>query len=100
MPAKFSLDQIRTIATLGTAIAIRMLGIFLVLPIFTLYGEQFTSSKPLIGLAFGSYGLTNALLQIPFGWLSDRFGRKPLLLIVLALHCVVSILVVVPPYIF
>lgn len=100
MPAKFSSDQIRTIATLSTAIAIRMLGIFLVLPIFTLYGEQFTSSKPLIGLAFGSYGLTNALLQIPFGWLSDRFGRKPLLLIGLLLHSVGSILCAVPPNIF
>jgi MFS family permease len=77
-----------------------MLGIFLVLPVFTLYGEQFTSSKPLIGLAFGSYGLTNALLQIPFGWLSDRFGRKPLLLIGLMLHSVGSILAAVPPNIF
>ena len=100
MAAKFSSDQIRTIATLSTAIAIRMLGIFLVLPIFTLYGEQFTSSKPLIGLAFGSYGLTNALLQIPFGWLSDRFGRKPLLLIGLMLHSVGSILCAVPSNIF
>ena len=100
MAAKFSSDQKRTIATLSTAIAIRMLGIFLVLPIFTLYGEQFTSSKPLIGLAFGSYGLTNALLQIPFGWLSDRFGRKPLLLIGLTLHSVGSILCAIPPNIF
>ena len=100
MPAKFSSDQKRTIGTLSTAIAIRMLGIFLVLPIFTLYGEQFTSSKPLIGLAFGSYGLTNALLQIPFGWLSDRFGRKPLLLIGLTLHSAGSILAAIPPNIF
>ncbi|MBZ0161069.1 MAG: MFS transporter [bacterium] len=100
MGARFSSDQKRTIATLSVAIAIRMLGIFLVLPIFTLYGEQFTSSKPLIGLAFGSYGLTNALLQIPFGRLSDRFGRKPLLLIGLALHSVGSILAAVPPNIF
>jgi MFS family permease len=73
-----------------------MLGIFLVLPVFTLYGEQFTSSKPLIGLAFGAYGLSNALLQIPFGWLSDRFGRKPLLLVGLGLHSVGSILAAVP----
>ena len=100
MRAKFSSDQKRTIATLSVAIAIRMLGIFLVLPIFTLYGEQFTSSKPLIGLAFGSYGLANALLQIPFGWLSDRFGRKPLLLIGLTLHSVGSILAAVPPNIY
>ncbi|MDD5559376.1 MFS transporter [Candidatus Methylomirabilis sp.] len=100
MGARFSSDQKRTIATLSAAIAIRMLGIFLVLPVFTLYGEQFTSSKPLIGLAFGSYGLANALLQIPFGWLSDRFGRKPLLLIGLTLHSVGSILAAVPPNIF
>src|SRR5574337_1035769 len=100
MGARFSSDQKRTIATLSVAIAIRMLGIFLVLPVFTLYGEQFTSSKPLIGLAFGSYGLTNALLQIPFGRLSDRFGRKPLLLIGLTLHSVGSILAAVPPNIF
>ena len=100
MRANFSSDQKRTIATLSVAIAIRMLGIFLVLPIFTLYGEQFTDSKPLIGLAFGSYGLTNALLQIPFGRLSDRFGRKPLLLIGLTLHSVGSILAAIPPNIF
>ncbi|MCZ7627112.1 MAG: MFS transporter [Candidatus Methylomirabilis sp.] len=97
MRATFSPDQKRAIATLSVTIAIRMLGIFLVLPVFTLYGEQLTDSKPLIGLAFGSYGLTNALLQIPFGWLSDRFGRKPLLLIGLALHSVGSILAAVPP---
>lgn len=100
MRATFSPDQKRAIATLSVTIAIRMLGIFLVLPVFTLYGEQLTDSKPLIGLAFGSYGLTNALLQIPFGWLSDRFGRKPLLLIGLALHSVGSILAAVPPNIF
>lgn len=97
MATKFTSDQKRTIATLSTAVAIRMLGIFLVLPIFTLYGEQFTDSKPLIGLAFGAYGLSNALLQIPFGWLSDRFGRKPLLLIGLTLHSIGSILAAVPP---
>ncbi|MBI2883036.1 MAG: MFS transporter [Candidatus Methylomirabilis oxyfera] len=100
MRANFSPDQKRTIAGLSVTIAIRMLGIFLVLPVFTLYGEQFTTSKPLIGLAFGSYGLTNAMLQIPFGRLSDRFGRKPLLLIGLALHSVGSILAAVPPNIF
>lgn len=100
MHTTFSFDQKRTIATLSAAIAIRMLGIFLVLPVFTLYGERLTDSRPLIGLAFGSYGLTNAMLQIPFGRLSDRFGRKPLLLIGLALHGVGSVLAAVPPNIF
>ncbi|MGH7428375.1 MAG: MFS transporter [Candidatus Methylomirabilaceae bacterium] len=100
MAGRFSPDQKRTIATLSTAIAIRMLGVFLVLPVFTLYGEQFTSSKPLIGLAFGAFGLTNAVFQIPFGWLSDRFGRKPFLLIGLGLHSIGAILAAVPPNIF
>ncbi len=97
MAGRFSPDQKRTIATLSTAVAIRMLGVFLVLPVFTLYGEQFTSSKPLIGLAFGAFGLTNAVFQIPFGWLSDRFGRKRFLLIGLALHGIGAILAAVPP---
>jgi MFS family permease len=97
MAARFTLDQRRTITTLSTAVAIRMLGAFLVLPVFTLYGEQFTNSKPLIGLAFGAFGLTNALFQIPFGWLSDRFGRKPLLVFGLALHGIGAILAAVPP---
>src|SRR5690606_6189101 len=58
-----------------------MLGLFMVLPVFTLYSGELSGATPvLIGLAIGVYGLSQALLQIPFGALSDRFGRKPLLL--------------------
>lgn len=69
-------------AALGLAaiFASRMLGLFLVLPIFTLYAEAYPDYSPaLAGLAMGAYGLTQALLQIPFGVLSDHLGRKPVI---------------------
>ena len=61
---------------------VRMLGLFMVLPIISIYGTTLTGASPfLLGLALGVYGLTQALFQIPFGWASDKFGRKPVLLI-------------------
>ncbi len=58
----------------------RMLGLFLILPVFALYAEELASATPvLIGMAIGIYGLTQAILQIPFGLLSDRIGRKPVI---------------------
>lgn len=60
---------------------LRMFGIFLVLPVFTLYGKTFTSSAILIGIALGAYGLTMALFQAPFGIISDRFGRKNVIIL-------------------
>jgi MFS family permease len=57
-----------------------MLGLFLVLPVFTLYGLQFTSSRFLVGFAFGCYGLTMAIFQIPLGRWSDRVGRRKVLI--------------------
>jgi predicted MFS family arabinose efflux permease len=57
-----------------------MLGLFLILPVFSLYAERLPYVTPLlVGIAIGIYGLTQALLQIPFGMLSDRIGRKPVL---------------------
>ena len=60
---------------------LRMLGIFLVLPVFTSYGELFTGSDILIGFALGGYGLTMAIFQTPFGIISDRYGRKNVILL-------------------
>jgi MFS family permease len=57
-----------------------MLGLFLIMPVFALYAEELDGVTPLlVGLAIGIYGLTQALLQIPFGLLSDRIGRKPVI---------------------
>ncbi|MGB5835393.1 MAG: MFS transporter [Thiohalocapsa sp.] len=74
--------------------AMRMLGLFMILPVFALYAHDLAGSTPLlIGLAIGAYGLTQALLQIPFGLLSDRIGRKPVIyagLVIFAIGSVVA----------
>jgi MFS family permease len=68
--------------SLAAIYAVRMLGLFMILPVFSLYAEQFEGATPvLLGLALGIYGLTQGLLQIPYGMLSDRFGRKPMIAI-------------------
>jgi MFS family permease len=86
----------RAVATLAGIFGLRMLGLFLVLPVLALYAERLPDHTPLlVGLAVGAYGLTQALLQIPYGLLSDRFGRKPLItvgLLVFALGSVVAAL--------
>ena len=82
-------------ATLGLAgiYGFRMLGLFLILPVFALYADELPGATPLLaGLAVGIYGLTQALLQIPFGLLSDRIGRKPVIIGGLLLFALGSII--------
>ncbi|MCU5772020.1 MFS transporter [Erwiniaceae bacterium BAC15a-03b] len=72
--------ELRATWGLGTVFSLRMLGMFMVLPVLTTYGMALQgASETLIGLAIGIYGLAQALFQIPFGLLSDRIGRKPLI---------------------
>jgi MFS family permease len=94
--AAFTPTQRRVLFALASVIGLRMLGLFLVLPVFTLYGLQFTHSRFLVGFAFGSYGLTMAILQIPFGRLSDRIGRRKVLLLGMTLFSLGSFLCAVP----
>ncbi len=77
----FDSNQKHMIGSVAVIEVMRMFGIFLVVPVFTLYGKEFTSSSLLIGIALGAYGLTMALFQAPFGILSDRFGRKNVILL-------------------
>jgi MFS family permease len=70
----------RAITGLAGLYATRMLGLFMVLPVLALYADDLAGATPLlVGLALGVYGLTQAILQIPFGLLSDRLGRKPVI---------------------
>lgn len=70
----------RAALSLSLVFAMRMLGLFMIMPVFAIYGQHLTGYSPLwVGLAIGAYGLTQALLQIPAGWLSDKIGRRPVI---------------------
>lgn len=78
--------------SLASVFGLRMLGLFMILPVFAIYGEQLVGYSPIwIGLAIGAYGLTQAMLQIPMGILSDKFGRKPIILVGLVIFLIGSI---------
>lgn len=78
--------------SLAAVFGLRMLGLFMILPVFAIYGETLTGYSPIwLGLAIGAYGLTQALLQIPMGILSDKFGRKPIILLGLVIFLIGSI---------
>ena len=73
--------EVRSSVSLALIFALRMLGLFLVLPVFALEARKYPGGDDaaLVGLAMGIYGLTQGVLQIPFGVASDRFGRKPVM---------------------
>jgi len=93
----FTSMQKKVLLALASMVGLRMLGLFLVLPVFTLYGLQFTTSKFLVGFAFGAYALVMAILQIPMGRLSDRIGRRKVLVMGMTLFSVGSFLCALPP---
>ena len=85
--------EIKAAFSLASVFGVRMLGLFMILPVFAIYGEQLTGYSPIwLGLAIGAYGLTQALLQIPFGILSDKYGRKPIILMGLVIFLIGSII--------
>lgn len=84
---------LRTVLPIAAIFSCRMLGLFLLIPVFSLYAGNLHGATPaLIGLALGCYGLSQGLLQMPFGLLSDRYGRKPMIIIGLMLLAFGSIL--------
>ncbi|PPI87710.1 MFS transporter [Candidatus Pantoea edessiphila] len=84
--SKLNITEIRASVGLGMVFSLRMLGMFMVLPVLTTYGMSLHhANKTLIGIAIGIYGFTQALFQIPFGLISDRIGRKQLIFFGLSL---------------
>ena len=82
----------RATVSLASIYALRMLGLFMLLPVMSLFTEQMPGSTPtLVGLTMGIYGLTQAILQIPFGLLSDKFKRKTVIIIGLILFVIGSV---------
>jgi len=82
----------RAALSLASIFSIRMLGLFMLFPVISLYQDRLAGATPaLIGFAIGVYGLTQGLLQIPFGLLSDRIGRKPVIFMGLALFALGSV---------
>jgi MFS family permease len=89
-------SELRASLSLAAVFALRMFGMFVVLPVLALWAQGRPGwTLTLVGVALGAYGLTQAVLQLPFGWLSDRHGRKPVIhlgLVMLALGSLVCAL--------
>ena len=95
-PSTMSSIERRAVAALSGIFSLRMLGLFMFLPVFSVHAHEYPGHTPLlIGVAIGIYGLTQGVFQVPFGILSDRFGRRPVIaagLLVFALGSVVAAL--------
>ena len=77
---------------LASIYVVRMMGLFMILPVFSVYALTLTDATPLLtGLALGMYGLTNSIFSIPYGMLSDRFGRKRIIAIGLLIFAAGSV---------
>jgi MFS family permease len=84
--------ELRSTAALAAVFAARLLGLFMIYPVFAHYASHLHGATPaMIGIALGAYGLTQGLLQIPYGLVSDRVGRKPVIAIGLLLFAAGSI---------
>ncbi|KTD75469.1 MFS transporter [Legionella waltersii] len=83
---------LKTVFPIATIFSFRLMGLFLLIPVFSVYAATLNgATSTLIGFALGGYGLAQGLLQIPFGMLSDKYGRKPILLLGLFLFIIGSL---------
>jgi MFS family permease len=88
---------LRAALSLSSIYALRMLGLFVILPVFAIHARTLPGYDiSLVGWVLGAYGLTQGLLQIPFGMASDRFGRKPVIVAGLALFAAGSFIAALP----
>ncbi len=87
-------QELRATLGLATVFACRMLGLFMLMPLLAVYAKSLPGGNQiaLVGLVLGLYGLTQALFYIPYGWLSDRLGRKPVILFGLLVFALGSII--------
>lgn len=86
-----SAAELRASLSLASIFGLRLFGMFIILPVFALYAERLPGwNLTLVGIALGAYGLTQAFLQVPFGWASDRLGRKPVMVAGLAIFALGS----------
>src|ERR687884_1670949 len=94
--------ELRATVSLASIFGLRLLGMFVILPVFAIYAEQLPggSNLTLVGIAIGAYGLTQAILQVPFGWWSDRYGRKPVIYAGLSLFAVGSLVAAAAPTLY
>lgn len=95
--SRMSATEIRASVSLASIFALRMLGMFLILPVFSVHARSMPGgdSATLVGLALGIYGLTQSFGQIPFGVASDKYGRKPVIVIGLLLFALGSFIAAV-----
>ena len=103
MPAsRMSPEELRASLALSSIFGLRMLGMFAILPVFAFYAEgpPGGDNLTLVGIAIGIYGLTQAALQIPFGWWSDRYGRKPVIYAGLAIFAAGSFVAALGTHIY
>lgn len=90
---KFTSIERHAVFGLSAIYGLRMFGLFLILPVLAIYADKLEGSTPfLVGLTLGAYGIAQAILQIPFGLLSDKFGRKRIITIGLLIFIMGSII--------
>jgi MFS family permease len=86
-------SELRASISLASIFALRLFGMFVILPVFALWAENRPGwDLTLVGVALGIYGFTQGMLQLPFGWVSDRRGRKPVMYFGLVLFALGSFL--------
>jgi predicted MFS family arabinose efflux permease len=103
MPSsRMSPEELRASLALSSIFGLRMLGMFAILPVFAFYAEGLPGGDnlTLVGVAIGIYGLTQAILQIPFGYWSDRHGRKPVIYAGLAIFAAGSFIAALGVHIY